>query len=58
MLCFADAGSRVSLTGAPYAQVEVAFGPFFGFMAGVLMWLLGTFALVAESTLFACAVII
>src|SRR3977135_1031666 len=34
--CFAAAGSRVSLTGGLYAYVEVAFGPFVGFLAGVL----------------------
>ena len=33
--CFAAAGSRVSLTGGLYAYVEVAFGPFVGFLAGV-----------------------
>src|SRR4030095_8229495 len=32
--CVASAGSRVSLTGGLYAYVEVAFGPFIGFMAG------------------------
>lgn len=53
VLCFAEAGSRVSLTGGPYAYVEVAFGPFVGFMAGALLWLLGTFALAAVSTVFA-----
>lgn len=36
---FAVAGSRVSLTGGLYAYVEVAFGPFIGFLAGVLQWL-------------------
>jgi amino acid transporter len=36
---FAMAGSRVSLTGGIYAYVEVAFGPFVGFLAGVLIWL-------------------
>src|SRR5262249_5244005 len=40
VLCIAEAGSRVSLTGGPYAYVEVAFGPFVGFIAGVLLWLL------------------
>jgi len=35
---FALAGSRVSLTGGLYAYVEVAFGPFVGFLAGVLQW--------------------
>jgi amino acid transporter len=36
---FAMAGSRVSLTGGIYAYVEVAFGPFVGFLTGVLVWL-------------------
>jgi amino acid transporter len=56
VLCFAEAGSRVALTGGPYAYVEVAFGPFVGFVAGVLLWLLGTFAVAAVSTVFADAV--
>ena len=34
--CFAMAGSRVSLTGGLYAYVEVAFGPYVGFLAGSL----------------------
>ena len=34
--CFAVAGSRVSLTGGLYAYVEVAFGRYIGFLAGVL----------------------
>src|SRR6266566_4816044 len=34
--CFAIAGSRVSLTGGLYAYVEVAFGKYVGFLAGVL----------------------
>lgn len=34
--CFAAAGSRVSLTGGLYAYIEVAFGPFVGFLGGVL----------------------
>jgi len=50
-LCFAQAGSRVSMTGGPYAYVEVAFGPFVGFIAGVLVWLLGTLAVAAVSTI-------
>jgi basic amino acid/polyamine antiporter, APA family len=35
---FAVAGSRVTLTGGVYAYVEVAFGPFLGFVAGFLQW--------------------
>jgi APA family basic amino acid/polyamine antiporter len=34
--CFAMAGSRVSLTGGLYAYVEVAFGRYVGFLAGIL----------------------
>jgi amino acid transporter len=52
VLCFAAAGSRVALTGGPYAYVEVAFGPFVGFLAGVLLWLLGTFAAAAVAAVF------
>ena len=47
VLCMAEAGSRVSLTGGPYAYVEVAFGPFVGFLAGFLLWMLLTFAMAA-----------
>jgi len=56
VLCIAQAGSRVALTGGPYAYVEVAFGRFVGFLAGVLLWIVGTFALAAVATLFADAV--
>ena len=34
--CFAVAGSRVSLTGGLYAYVEVAFGRYVGFLAGLM----------------------
>jgi amino acid transporter len=36
---FAMAGSRVSMTGGPYAYIEVAFGPYVAFLGGVLLWL-------------------
>lgn len=52
VLCFAEAGSRVSLTGGPYAYVEVAFGPFVGFLCGVLYWLVACFATAAVATVF------
>src|ERR1700737_129780 len=42
--CFAIAGSRVSLTGGLYAYVEVAFGRYVGFLAGILYWLTATAA--------------
>ncbi|WP_162301369.1 APC family permease [Cognatilysobacter segetis] len=38
-LCFAAAGSRTHATGGPYTYLSVAFGPFFGFVAGALMWI-------------------
>jgi APA family basic amino acid/polyamine antiporter len=41
---FAIAGSRVSLTGGLYAYVDVAFGPYIGFLAGVLLWLTNVLA--------------
>ncbi len=53
VLCIADAGRRVSLTGGPYAYVGTAFGSYAGFLSGVLLWMLGTFATAAVSTVFA-----
>ena len=57
VLCFAEAGSRVSLTGGVYAYVEIAFGPLAGFVTGVLMWAGITVATAAVSSLFADAVV-
>lgn len=57
VLCFAEAGSRVSLTGGVYAYVEVAFGPLAGFLTGVMMWAGITVATAAVSSLFADAVV-
>ncbi len=51
-LCIAEAGSRVSLTGGPYAYVEVAFGPFMGYMTGVMTWMLGITAFAAVANVF------
>jgi amino acid transporter len=53
VLCFAEAGSRVSMTGGPYAYVELVFGPYAGFMSGVLLWLLGTTAMASVSSAYA-----
>ena len=52
VLCIAEAASRVSLTGGPYAYVEVAFGPFAGYMVGVLLWVTATTAFAAVATIF------
>ncbi len=38
-ICFALSGRRVLTTGGPYAYAENAFGPFAGFLAGIMMWL-------------------
>jgi APA family basic amino acid/polyamine antiporter len=50
VLCMAEAGSRVSMTGGPYAYIQVAFGPFAGFVAGFLLWMLLTFVMAAVAT--------
>jgi basic amino acid/polyamine antiporter, APA family len=55
VLTFAEVGSRVSLTGGPYAYAEVALGPFVAFLTGVMLWLLGFFATAAVSTVFAAS---
>jgi APA family basic amino acid/polyamine antiporter len=44
VLCFAEAGSRVAHTGGPYAYVGAVFGPFAGYLSGVLLYLFGTAA--------------
>ncbi len=56
VICFAEAGKRVELTGGPYAYVEVAFGRFAGYLAGILVWLLGCFAVAAVATVLADSV--
>lgn len=53
VISFAEAGSRVSRTGGPYAYVEAAFGPYAGFLIGALLWLAATTAVAAVSTVFA-----
>src|SRR5207244_3835243 len=57
VLCFAEAGSRVSLTGGVYAYVEVAFGPLVGFLSGVMLWVGITAASAAVSSFFADALV-
>jgi amino acid transporter len=55
VVCFAEAGSRVALTGGLYAYVEVAFGPLIGFLSGVMLWVGITAATAAVSSFFADA---
>lgn len=57
VLCFAEAGSRVSLTGGVYAYVEVAFGPFVGFLTGVMLWAGITVATAAVASFFGDALV-
>jgi amino acid transporter len=52
VVCFASAGSRVSLTGGLYAYVEAAFGPFIGFLAGVLYSLSASMAVAGVAGVF------
>ena len=56
VLCFAEAGSRVSLTGGPYMYVGAVFGPFVGYVSNVLIFLLGVIAHAAVASAFAQAV--
>jgi hypothetical protein len=39
ILCFAEVGSRFSVTGGPYLYAREAFGPVVGFEVGWLVWL-------------------
>jgi basic amino acid/polyamine antiporter, APA family len=56
VMCFASAGSRVSSTGGLYAYVEVAFGPYVGFLTGVLYVLAAVFAVASVASAFAGSV--
>ena len=55
---FALAGSRVSMTGGLYAYVEVAFGPFVGFLAGVLFFLTAVVSVSGIVSLFTGSVLV
>jgi amino acid transporter len=52
VLCFADAGSRVSLSGGVYAYAGVAFGSYVGFMVAVSMWVSMILASAAVASIF------
>ena len=52
-LCFAAAGSRVSLTGGLYAYIEIAFGGFAGFLGGFLYSLTACLSVASVATAFA-----
>jgi amino acid transporter len=38
-ICFAEGGSRAPSSGGAYGFIEAAFGPFWGYIAGVLLWI-------------------
>jgi amino acid transporter len=57
VMCFAEAGSRVSATGGPYAYVETALGPMWGFVAGCLVLATGTSAAAAVSSVLARSIL-
>lgn len=38
-LCFAEVGSKTTVSGGTYAYIEAAFGPFAGFIANNLFWI-------------------
>ena len=40
-LCFAEVGSKTTVSGGTYAYIEAAFGPFAGFIANNLFWIGG-----------------
>ncbi len=50
---FAEAGSRVSSSGGPYAYIEAAFGPFVGLLSGVLLVVSALSGVAVVMTLFA-----
>jgi amino acid transporter len=55
-LCFAAAGSRVSLTGGLYAYIDVAFGGLAGFIAGFLYVATACLGVASVATAFAGSV--
>lgn len=55
-LCIAEAGSRVAQSGGPYAFVQVASGPYVGYLCGVLLWLGVTLAMGAVATVMVDAI--
>ena len=55
VICFAEAGSRVSASGGPYAYAETAFGSLAGFLTGVLNLLSAIAAAAAVASAFAAS---
>jgi APA family basic amino acid/polyamine antiporter len=55
--CFAIAGSRVALTGGPYAYIEVAFGRYVGFLAGVIYFVMALLSAAAITSVLVGAIV-
>jgi len=55
VICFAEAGSRVSASGGPLAYVETAFGPLAGLLTGVLNVVSALAAAAAVASAFAAS---
>ena len=55
--CFALAGSRVSLTGGPYAYIEIAFGRYLGFLAGVIYFVMALLSVAAITSVLVGAIV-
>jgi amino acid transporter len=53
VMVFAEAGSRVAISGGPYAYVEIGLGPLPGFIAGLLVCLTDVSALGAVTSVLA-----
>lgn len=49
---FAEAGSRISASGGPYAYIEAAFGPFVGLLSGVFLVVSALSGVAVVTTLF------
>lgn len=49
MLCFAEAGSKITNTGGPYTYIETAFGDYAGFLGGIFVMISALFADAAVS---------
>ena len=49
MLCFAEIGSQVTVSGGVYAYIQEAFGPYVGFLSNILYWF--AYAVLADAAI-------
>lgn len=50
---FVQVGRHITASGGPYAYVRPVLGPYAGFISGVLVWCLGTFAMASVASAYA-----